>query len=66
MSKKVINQNTNYDLELINSIGSDFIFDEKPINRLKKIPTFLKKTMSTKKKKFPSCTMRLIQLKIVV
>ena len=37
MSKKVINQNTNYDSELINSIESKFIFDEKPINRLKKI-----------------------------
>ena len=37
MSKKVINQNTNYDLELINSIGSKFIFDENPINRLKNI-----------------------------
>jgi len=35
MSKKVINQNTNYDSELLNSIGSNFIFDEKPINRLK-------------------------------
>ena len=37
MSKKVINQNTNYDLELINSIGSNFIFDKNPINRLKEI-----------------------------
>jgi uracil-DNA glycosylase family 4 len=35
MSKKVINQNTNYDLKLLNSIGSNFIFDENPINRLK-------------------------------
>ena len=35
MSKKVINQNTNYDSELLNSIGSDFIFDEDPIDRLK-------------------------------
>ena len=34
MSKKVINQNTNYDSELLNSIGSKFIFSEKPINRL--------------------------------
>ena len=33
MSKKVINQNTNYDSELLNSIGSNFTFDEKPINR---------------------------------
>jgi len=35
MPKKVINQNTNYNFELLNSIGSNFIFDEKPINRLK-------------------------------
>ena len=34
MSKKVINQNTNYDSELLNSIESNFIFDENPINRL--------------------------------
>ena len=35
MSKKVINQNTNYDSELLNTIGSNFIFDDNPINRLK-------------------------------
>ena len=35
MSKKTINQNTNYNLELLNSIGSNFNFDENPINRLK-------------------------------
>ena len=35
MSKKVINQNTNYDSELLNTIDSNFIFDENPINRLK-------------------------------
>ncbi|MDB9831936.1 uracil-DNA glycosylase [Candidatus Pelagibacter sp.] len=35
MSKKVINQNTNYNLELLNSIGSNFIFGENPINRSK-------------------------------
>ena len=34
MSKKVINQNTNYDLELMRSIELDFIFNEKPVNRL--------------------------------
>ncbi len=37
MSKKEINQNTNYDSELLNSIDSNFIFDENPINRLKSI-----------------------------
>ena len=35
MSKKVINQNTNFNLELLNSIDSHFTFDENPINRLK-------------------------------
>ena len=43
MSKKVINQNANYDSELLNSIGSNFIFDENPINRLKNTTNNLKK-----------------------
>ena len=43
MSKKVINQNMNYDSELLNSIGSNFIFDENPINRLKNTAKDLKK-----------------------
>ena len=43
MSKKVINQNTNYDSELLNSIESNFIFDENPINRLRNITKDLKK-----------------------
>ena len=43
MSKKVINQNTNYNLELLNSIGSNFIFDKNPINRLGSAITNLKK-----------------------
>jgi len=43
MSKKVINQNTNYDSELLNSIESNFIFDENPINRVKNTAKDLKK-----------------------
>ena len=43
MSKKVINQNANYDSELLNSIDSNFIFDENPINRLKSNSSNLKK-----------------------
>ena len=35
MSKKAINQNSNYHSELLNSLDSDFIFDKNPINRLK-------------------------------
>jgi len=37
MSKKVINQNTNYNSELLDSIESNFIFNESPINRLNNI-----------------------------
>ena len=33
MSKKLKNQNTNFENELINSIELNFIFDKKPINR---------------------------------
>ena len=43
MSKKEINQNTNYDSELLNSIGSNFIFDENPICRLKNTTNNFKK-----------------------
>jgi len=35
MSKKAINQNANYNSQLLNSIESNFIFDENSINRLK-------------------------------
>ena len=35
MSKKAINQNTNFDSDLLNSIDSNFIFEENPINRFK-------------------------------
>ena len=48
MSKKVINQNTNYDSELLNSIESNFIFDENPINRLKDYTNNLKTRSDTK------------------
>jgi len=42
MSKKAINQNTNYNVELLNSIESNFIFDKNPINRLKDTANDLK------------------------
>jgi uracil-DNA glycosylase family 4 len=43
MSKKVINQNANYDSELLNSIESNFIFAINPINRFKNTTSNLKK-----------------------
>ena len=46
MSKKVINQKTNYEIEFLNSVGSNFIFDENPINRLKNTDTDLPKISS--------------------
>ena len=35
MSKKIINQNSNYNSEFLETIESNFTFEEKPINRLK-------------------------------
>ena len=49
MSKKVINQNTNYDSNFLNSTESDFIFDENPINRLKNTNNDFKKDLSIQK-----------------
>ena len=42
MSKKLINQNTNHDLELLNSIESNFIFDKNPVKTKKGRMTELK------------------------
>ena len=36
MIKKPINQNDNFNLKLFNSIGYNFVFDNNPINRIKK------------------------------
>ena len=36
MSKKVINQNANYNAEFLEYIESNFMFSEEPINRLEK------------------------------
>ena len=47
MSKKIINQNTNYVTELLNSIESNFIFSENPINRLGITTSDLKKNKTT-------------------
>jgi DNA polymerase len=49
MSKKVINQNTNYNTELLNSIGSDFVFNKNPINRFNAITSDSKSNENDKK-----------------
>ena len=56
MSKKVINQNGNYDSELINTIESNFVFDKKPINRLKNNTTISKEEIIDKEKKLVELT----------
>jgi len=48
MSKKVINQNANYNSELLNSIEPNFIFDNNPINRLRNTAKNLKKENDVK------------------
>ena len=56
MYKKVINKNGNYDSELINTIGSNFVFDKKPINRLKNNTTISKEEIIDKEKKLVELT----------
>ena len=51
MSKKAINQNTNYDLQLVSLIESNFLFNEKPINRLNNTHIALNKESIDKEKK---------------
>ena len=48
MSKKLINQNSNYNLEFLEAVESNFTFEEKPINRLK-TDTVSPKTENTEK-----------------
>jgi uracil-DNA glycosylase family 4 len=59
MSKKAINQNTNYDLQLVNLIESNFLFNEKPINRLNNTHIAINNESIDKKKE-------LAQLKIEI
>ena len=50
MSKKTINQNANYDLQLFNLIEPNFLFNEKPINRLNNTHITLNKENNDKEK----------------
>ena len=51
MSKKSINQKTNHDLKLVNLIESNFLFNEKPINRLNNTHITSNEESSDKEKK---------------
>ncbi len=56
MSKKEINQNTKYVTELINSLSSNYLFNEKPIKRLKNSGSINFNETETKKKKLAILT----------
>ena len=65
MSKRVLNQNSKYVQELIDMIEPDFIFNDKPINRLK----IVKKDENTYQKKINELSelkKKLVQLRIVI
>ena len=49
MSKKEINQNSNYNLELANSVESTFDFSNRPINRLNKVSSISNNKIFNKK-----------------
>ena len=51
MIKKQINQKDRFDIELLNSIGHDYVFNNSPINRLKNKINFPEKLDENKHKK---------------
>ena len=51
MIKKTINQKDRFDIELLNSIGHDYVFNNSPINRLKNKINFPEKLDENKHKK---------------
>ncbi len=48
MTKKVINQNGKFDEELINTIEPNFVFKDKPINRLNIVESSNSKNQTNK------------------
>ena len=51
MAKKLLNQNAKYDQKFIDTIEPNFVFDSKPINRLKIIKNNINDAKEDKKKK---------------
>ena len=54
MIKKPINQNDSFDLELLNSIESNYVFENNPINRLNNKNTVSKTSFEEKIKEVKS------------
>ena len=61
MIKKVINQNTKFNKELINTIESKFVFSDKPINRFNFVEREHKVNVINKKD-----LIEIIKLKIII
>ena len=51
MTKKLLNQNAKYDQKFIDTIEPNFVFDDKPINRLKIIKNNINNVKEDKKEK---------------
>ena len=66
MIKKDLNQNDIYVHELIDTIEPNFVFNDKPINRLKLLKIKKITFLEISKKNYLILEIKLIQLKIVI
>ena len=65
MTKKNLNQNTKFIQKLINTFEPDFIFSEKPINRVVATQNTQQNDISDKASNYQNSKSKLIQLRIV-
>ena len=63
MSKKAINQKTNHDLQFVNLIESNFLFNETPINRLNNADITLNEESADKEKKLTQLSAEINSIK---
>ena len=63
MSKKAINQKTNYNLQFVNLIESNFLFNETPINRLNNTDITLNEESDDKEKKLTQLSAEINSIK---
>ena len=66
MTKKILNQNTKYTQEFVNTFEPDFNFNDTPVNRYNISTNNSAKNILIKAEKLAELKKKLIQLKIVI
>ena len=66
MTKKLLNQNAKYNQKFFDIIEPNFIFENKPINRLKIVKNNISDIGKDRKERIIELKKKLIQFKIVI